>query len=71
MEAWAFPPVLTQLKMQSFFAWDSMLNLAKAYFQLQFGCVFLPLKVNCFTFVPSASMDQICSLPERLDWKTI
>ena len=37
------------------------------YFQLQLGCVFFPLNVNCFTLVPSASMDQICSLPERLD----
>jgi hypothetical protein len=36
-----------------------------AYFQLQFGWVFEPLKVSCFTFVPSASMVQIWSLPER------
>jgi hypothetical protein len=31
----------------------------KPYFQLQLGCVFEPLNVNCFTFVPSASMVQI------------
>ena len=29
------------------------------YFQLQLGCVLLPLNVNCFTFVPSASMLKI------------
>src|SRR5271169_6381294 len=37
------------------------------YFQLQLGCVFAPLTVNCFTFVPSASMLHIWSLPERWD----
>jgi hypothetical protein len=37
------------------------------YFQLQLGCVLAPLKVSCFTFVPSASMVQIWSLPERWD----
>src|SRR2546428_7118464 len=41
------------------------------YFQLQLGCVLLPVKVNCWTLVPSASMVQICSLPERLDWNTM
>ncbi len=39
-----------------------------AYFQLQLGCELLPLKVNCFCFVPSASIVQICSLPDRVDW---
>ena len=29
------------------------------YFQLQLGCVLPPLKVNCLTLVPSASMVQI------------
>ena len=29
------------------------------YFQLQLGCELLPLNVNCFTFVPSASMEKI------------
>src|SRR5580658_3090716 len=37
------------------------------YFQLQLGCVFAPFTVNCFTFVPSASMLHIWSLPERWD----
>ncbi len=37
------------------------------YFQLQFGCVLLPVVVNCFCWLPSASMVQICSPPERLD----
>ncbi len=37
------------------------------YFQLQLGCVLAPLEVNCFTFVPSASMVHIWSLPERWD----
>src|ERR1035438_7071785 len=35
------------------------------YFQLQLGCVLAPLKVNCFTLLPSASMLQIWSVPER------
>src|SRR5713226_9278893 len=37
------------------------------YFQLQLGCVLPPLEVNCLTLVPSASMVQIWSLPERWD----
>src|SRR5208337_5685143 len=37
------------------------------YFQLQLGCVLTPLKVNCFTIVPSASIVHIWSLPERWD----
>ena len=35
------------------------------YFQLQLGCVLTPLDVNFFTFVPSASIVHIWSLPER------
>ena len=41
--------------------------LIPIYFQLQLGCVLVPLKVNCFTFEPSASMVHIWSLPERWD----
>jgi hypothetical protein len=40
---------------------------AKPYFQLQFGCVLLPVVVNCFWLLPSASISQICSPPARLD----
>src|SRR6202021_2054590 len=41
------------------------------YFQLQLGCVLRPVKVNCRSLVPSASIIQISSLPERLDWNTM
>ncbi len=37
------------------------------YRKLQFGIEFLPLVVSWRTCVPSASMLQICSEPERLD----
>src|SRR5579863_1042856 len=37
------------------------------YFQLQFGCVLRPVKVNCCSLLPSASIVQISSLPDRLD----
>src|SRR5579863_6952987 len=37
------------------------------YFQLQFGCVLRPVKVSCCSLLPSASMVQISSLPDRLD----
>src|SRR5580704_7288515 len=37
------------------------------YFQLQFGCVLCPVKVNCCTLLPSASMLQISRLPDRFD----
>src|ERR1700690_2360346 len=37
------------------------------YFQLQLGWVLRPVKVSCWTFVPSASIVQISSLPDRLD----
>src|SRR5579859_5793573 len=40
---------------------------ATNYFQLQFGCEFCPLNVNCWTLLPSANIDQICGLPERFD----
>jgi hypothetical protein len=38
--------------------WFSFLFLRKiqVYFQLQLGCVLLPLYVNCFTLVPSANI---------------
>src|ERR1700716_3745324 len=39
----------------------------RIYFQLQLGCVLPPLKVSCFTLVPSASMVHIWSLPDRWD----
>jgi len=42
-------------------------HLLSIYFQLQFGCELRPPKVNCCSLVPSASMDQICSEPDRLD----
>src|SRR5579863_216215 len=47
------------------------LNQALSYFQLQFGCELRPEKVSCCTFVPSASMLQICRLPPRFDWNTM
>src|SRR4051812_904785 len=37
------------------------------YFQLQFGCVFLPAVVSACCFEPSASIVQICSAPPRRD----
>src|SRR5208282_4399583 len=37
------------------------------YFQLQFGCVLRPVKVNCCTLLPSANMLQSSRLPERFD----
>ena len=45
----------------------TVFHLKNTYFQLQLGCVFTPAEVNCFTLVPSASMLQIWSLPERCD----
>src|ERR1700728_287847 len=41
------------------------------YFQLQFGWVLRPVKVSCWTLLPSASIVQISSLPDRLDLNTI
>lgn len=46
---------------------NTIFYLKTTYFQLQLGCVLTPAEVNCFTFVPSASMLQIWSLPERWD----
>src|SRR5580700_7057520 len=37
------------------------------YFQLQLGWVLWPVKVSCCTLVPSASIVQISSFPDRLD----
>ncbi len=39
----------------------------KSYFQLQSGSELLLDVVNCFWFVPVASMLQICKEPERFD----
>jgi len=39
----------------------------RPYFQLQFGCVLLPVEVSCFWLLPSANISQICSPPARLD----
>lgn len=41
--------------------------LTNCYFQLQFGCVLEPVNVNGFCCVPSASMVQISSFPDRFD----
>src|SRR5271165_4744502 len=38
-----------------------------SYLKLQFGCVFSPLLVNWRTWLPSASMLQICVRPLRFD----
>ena len=38
-----------------------------SYFQLQLGWLLVPCEVNCVCFVPSASMVQICRLPDRFD----
>src|SRR5579863_4050846 len=47
---------------------DCVRGLTKCiYFQLQFGCVLRPVKVSCCSLLPSASMVQISSLPDRLD----
>jgi hypothetical protein len=49
--------------------WRTLVN--ESHFQLQFGCELRPDAVTGFCAVPSASMVQICSVPERFDWKTM
>ena len=43
------------------------LQNSSCYFQLQFGCELEPPKVNWVCWLPSASMDHICSPPPRVD----
>src|SRR5215467_6271542 len=64
LDCFTFIPPATQ---SSFLGPDEVIY----YFQLQFGCVLRPVNVNCWTLEPSASMPQICRLPERFDWNTM
>src|SRR5450631_2233756 len=66
-----FPPGINLTKLVSIKPIKTIQTPGAAYFQLQFGCELLPVKVSCCWCVPSASMVQICRPPARLDWKTI
>jgi hypothetical protein len=59
------PPLVSIYRKTALKAKSPMLIIY--YFQLQFGCVLLPEVVNGFWLLPSASIVQICSPPERLD----
>ena len=67
VSGYGFSHIVVRSHHSGFSRCDPGLQFYVPHFQLQFGCVLLPVKVNCFCWLPSASMDQICSPPERLD----